>query len=68
MTKSVLTHQEDDGELSIFASGEVVVLACEHGHYWVLNAKQHSSDSIKPAVERSLSVKQSNSLIQAMRA
>jgi len=51
MAKSTFKHQEDDGDLSVFASGDVVVLSCEHGHYWVLNAKQETSTSVLPAME-----------------
>lgn len=51
MAKPVFKHQEDDGDVSLFASGDVVLLACEHGHYWVIDAKQHSSESVKPALE-----------------
>jgi hypothetical protein len=50
----VFKHQDDDGDLSIFASADVVLLACEHGHYWIIDAKQHTDDSIKPALERAL--------------
>ena len=36
MSTATFTHQEDQGALSLFASGDVVVISCEHGHYWVL--------------------------------
>jgi hypothetical protein len=54
MANSVFKHQDDGGNLSIFASGDVVLLACEHGHYWVLDAKQHSSQTVKPALEQAM--------------
>lgn len=55
MAKSVFKHQDDDGDLSVFASSDVVLLACEHGHYWVLDAKKHSAETVKPALEQALS-------------
>jgi hypothetical protein len=66
MAQAVFKHQEDDGDLSIFASGDVVVLACEHGHYWVLDAKEHSSETVKPALEKALSVERAELLLSAM--
>ena len=66
MAKAVLKHQEDEGDLSIFASGDVVLLACEHGHYWVLDAKKHSLESVKPALEEALSGEGAQSLIEAL--
>lgn len=66
MARAVFKHQEDDGDLSIFASGDVVVLACEHGHYWVLDAKEHSSDTVKLELERALSVERAESLLKVM--
>jgi len=48
MATPVFKHQDDDGDLSIFASGDVVLLACEKGHYWVLQAKQQSKDTAEP--------------------
>jgi len=62
----VFKHQEDDGDLSVFASGDVIVLACEHGHYSTIDAKQHSPDSIKPAIEKLLPFGESDSLLKAM--
>jgi hypothetical protein len=65
MAKPVFKHQDDDGDLSIFASGDVVLLACEHGHYWIVAAKQHDDDSIKPALENSLSRDQITEMFKA---
>jgi hypothetical protein len=66
MAKPVFKHQDDDGDLSIFASGDVVVLACEHGHYWLVDAKQHSNDSIKPALRRSLTRAEAVEMFKAL--
>lgn len=37
----VFRHTEDDGELSVFASKDQVLVACARGHYWLLDAEQH---------------------------
>jgi hypothetical protein len=66
MARSVFKHQEDDGDLSIFASGDVVLLACEHGHYWVLGAQERSIETVKPALQEALSVDQFESLLKIM--
>lgn len=29
-----LKHTDDDGDLSIFVSGDQVLFACNHGHVW----------------------------------
>lgn len=36
-----MTHQGDEGELSIFAGAEQVLIACNKGHYWLLEAAVH---------------------------
>lgn len=36
------THTDDGGDLSIFASGNEILIACNKGHYWLLNAKENS--------------------------
>ncbi len=51
MANPVFKHQDDDGDLSIFASGNVVLLACVKGHYWVLEAQQQSIESVKPVLD-----------------
>jgi hypothetical protein len=66
VAKAVFKHQEDDGDLSIFASGDVVLLACEHGHYWVINAKEHSNETVKGALAESLPEHQADMLLRAM--
>jgi hypothetical protein len=66
MSQSVAKHQEDDGNLSFFASGDIVVISCEHGHYWVLEAEKQSSETVKGAFDRVLSVDQAESLYRAL--
>jgi hypothetical protein len=66
VAQPVFKHQDDDGDLSIFASGDVVVLACEHGHYWLVDAKQHTDDSIKPALEKSLTRAEAIEMFKAL--
>jgi hypothetical protein len=66
MAAPVFKHQEDDGDLSIFASGDTIVLACEHGHYWVLQAKQQSGETVKPVLEEALSADSAKALLKAM--
>lgn len=34
----MLKHTEDDGELSVFASGEELLFACSKGHAWIVKA------------------------------
>lgn len=65
MAQPVFKHQEDDGSLSIFASGNLVVFACENGHYWVLKTEQRSSDTVKSAMEEMVSPEQAQALVDA---
>jgi hypothetical protein len=66
MAASVFKHQDDDGTLSVFASGDVVVLSCEHGHYWVLEAEEQSSETVKPALRSALSEERADVLLRAL--
>ena len=66
MSQSVSKHQEDDGSLSVFASGDIVMLACEHGHYWVLETKQQSDKTVKRALESVLSADAAELLFRAI--
>jgi hypothetical protein len=34
-------HTNDDGDLSLFAGDDEILIACSKGHYWILPAKQH---------------------------
>jgi hypothetical protein len=36
-------HTDDDGELSVFASGDELLFACNKGHYWSVPAKSGST-------------------------
>lgn len=44
------THTDDDGDLSIFASGNILI-ACNEGHYWLMSAKRKSSPKTKSGVK-----------------
>ena len=54
MAETVLTHEEDDGQLSVFASGNTLVFSCEHGHYWVVKADQQTAETVRPVLEKLL--------------
>lgn len=43
MADSVLRHTDDDGVLSIFASGDDVLFACSKGHWWIVEATSTGS-------------------------
>lgn len=66
MAEPVFKHQDDDGELSIFASGDTVMLACEHKHYWVLDAKQHSTETVKPVLKEALQPDEADRMMRAL--
>jgi hypothetical protein len=36
-----LKHTDDDGDLSIFVSGDEVLFACNHGHAWTAQVSVH---------------------------
>ncbi|WP_433663939.1 hypothetical protein ACQPW1_18600 [Nocardia sp. CA-128927] len=36
----VMKHTEDEGDLSLFASGDQILIACSKGYFWVLDASQ----------------------------
>lgn len=36
-----LKHADDDGDLSIFVSGDEVLFACNHGHAWTAQVSVH---------------------------
>lgn len=36
----VMKHQDDDGDLSIIASGSGLLFACSKGHYWRIQVNQ----------------------------
>lgn len=35
---SVFRHPDDDGDLSVFASGSEVLFVCTQGHWWIVQA------------------------------
>jgi hypothetical protein len=37
---AVYKHTDDDGDLSIFTSYGEVLIACTHGHYWLLQLQE----------------------------
>jgi hypothetical protein len=38
-------HTDDDGELSVFTSGDQVLVACNQGHYWTFSAAFHEPEA-----------------------
>ena len=42
---AILRHTDDDQELSIFASGDELLFTCPRGHFWLVKAGQHPTDS-----------------------
>ncbi|MGJ7442176.1 hypothetical protein [Aquipuribacter sp. MA13-6] len=45
------THTDDGGDLSIFTSGDEVLIACNEGHYWLLKAEQRDVPDTTAAVK-----------------
>ncbi len=43
MAASVFKHLDDDGNLSLFVSKESIIVTCENGHFWVVEAQQVES-------------------------
>jgi len=66
MANSVMKHQDDDGDLSIFVSGDVVLIACAQGHYWVVGAKQQSAETVKSTIDELASPESAERLLSAM--
>lgn len=40
MAESVFRHNDDEGALSVFASGDEILFACSKGHWWIVDAKE----------------------------
>ncbi len=38
----VLKHHDDDGDLSIVAEAGQLLIACNKGHYWIVEAEVHT--------------------------
>lgn len=34
-----MKHSEDSGNLTLFADGDQILIACDKGHYWTLEAE-----------------------------
>ena len=45
----MLKHTDDDGDLSVFTSGEEILFACRKGHYWMVTGTPHEAP--KPEAE-----------------
>lgn len=65
MATPVFKHQDDDGSLSVFASGDIVVFACENGHFWVMESKEQSSESVRPMIEAMATPDEAEILLRA---
>ncbi len=53
----MLKHVEDDGTLSVLASGGQLVFVCNKGgHYWLVEAKQQESAKADQKLARTVSV------------
>ena len=44
-------HTDDDGDLTMFASGGEVLIACNRGHYWLLKAEQQELPQTEAAMK-----------------
>lgn len=66
MSNAILQHSDDNGVLSVIASGDTVILACEHGHYWVLESTQYSKKTVAAALESRLSADNSRALLRQL--
>ena len=42
---AILRHTDDDQDLSIFASGDELLFTCPRGHYWLVKAAEHLTES-----------------------
>ncbi len=36
---TILKHQDDDGDLSVVATGDLLIFACSKGHFWPVESK-----------------------------
>ena len=67
MATSVLKHLEDDGELSVFTEGDTVLIACENGHYWLIEAEQHSPETVTRALKTQLRGGEVSHMLESVR-
>jgi hypothetical protein len=49
-----LKHADDDGGLSIFVSGNQVLIACRHGHAQAVRPSTERWDALTPHLRRSI--------------
>jgi hypothetical protein len=64
LAKSVFRHDEDSGTLSVFASRNLILLACEHGHYWAIESEQQTMESVREALERTATMEEVDRLFR----
>ena len=50
---SILKHTDDDGDLSVFASGTEVLFVCSKGHWWIVDASS-TGTAPKAAAKRAM--------------
>lgn len=43
----IMKHADDDGDLSVFASRDSLLFACDKGHYWVVGAQQQALTGVE---------------------
>ena len=44
-------HTDDGGELTLFTSGNELLIACNQGHFWIIPATQGSVEQQDPSHE-----------------
>jgi hypothetical protein len=66
MAESVLKHVDDDGTVSVFASGNVIVLSCDRGHHWVVEAEQQTSETVKSRLDTMIRADQAEELYKLL--
>lgn len=47
-----MKHSEDRGNLTLFADGDQILIACDKGHYWTINAKSGKVPKVAPDAAR----------------
>ena len=48
MIANGLVHQDDGGRVVLFATGTELLLACDKGHWWMVNASSEGSVKGEP--------------------
>lgn len=54
-----MKHSEDKGNLTFFSDGGQILIACDKGHYWLIDAKY---GEISPAADGAARIKVSHDL------